>query len=138
MFISLISMNYLFISIARFSIKSLASPLLILKTSLHNSPLSVVLQMSPPHPHHMHLYAICLLQNFIFLWKNFTFYTVKFFILLIFECYFMSLFLCLESHLLLHFFKVYISFGYLYVWTIYIKYIVHLESKASALSFPHG
>ena len=46
-------MNYLFISIARFSIKSLASPLLILKISLDNSPLSVVLQMShpPPPPH---------------------------------------------------------------------------------------
>ena len=50
----------------------------------------------------------------------------------------MSLILCLESHLLLHFFKVHISIGYLYVLTIYIIYIVHLESKASALSFPHG
>ena len=36
------------------------------------------------------------------------------------------------------FFKVHISIGYLYVLTIYIIYIVHLESKASALSFPRG
>ena len=60
MFINLISMNYLFLSIARFSVKSLASPLVILKISLDKGLCLLSYKCHTPTP------TTCTFMPFVF------------------------------------------------------------------------